>query len=514
MSGDDLTRRAVLGLVAGAGAGALSGVGAGGAIAKRVDGRAGSSGLASIVLGTVDPGVRTVKADRRFELVGLQWAGPARPRIEVRTLLGDGSWGKWASAGATGHAAEGGEVARAGDRFAQVGEPVWVGGSEVLQVRTAQTVVGLTVHLVAVGGRGAETAWSAGALPLAQPVLNAGPGQPPIIARRAWAGRDSPPRVAPEYGDVELGFVHHTLNPNGYSASEVPAMLRAIYLFHRDVNGWNDIGYNFVIDLFGRVFEARAGGIDEPVTGAQAGGYNAVSSGVAVLGDFEDVRISASARRALQSLLAWKLSLHGVPVNGEVEVRVNPAGAVYSRYPANAKVMLPRIAGHRDADATDCPGNALYHELRSMRGVCRRLAGEPGSLTIELTAPSEAVAPSLPAPEGAEQMALSGRLTQLGGAPIADAPIEVQARAVSSRGQVVTETTLARLTTDAEGSWSVPVAVLRPQQLHPQYRGHGRQRKPLPEPVSPLRALCPGGNGMPVVVSPPLQVEGEVSVNA
>ena len=89
-------------------------------------------------------------------------------------------------------------------------------------------------------------------------------------------------------------------------------MLRAIYAFHRYVNGWNDIGYNFVIDRFGRIFEARAGGIDEPVVGAQAGGYNLVSTGVAVLGSFSDVPISPAARAALERLLAWKLSLHGV----------------------------------------------------------------------------------------------------------------------------------------------------------------------------------------------------------
>ena len=71
-----------------------------------------------------------------------------------------------------------------------------------------------------------------------------------------------------------MAFVHHTENPNGYTAGEVPAMLRAIFVFHRYARGWNDIGYNFVIDLYGRIFEARAGGIDEPVVGAQAGGFN------------------------------------------------------------------------------------------------------------------------------------------------------------------------------------------------------------------------------------------------
>ena len=87
-------------------------------------------------------------------------------------------------------------------------------------------------------------------------------------------------------------------------------MLRAIYAFHRYVNGWNDIGYNFVVDLFGRIFEARAGGIDEPVVGAHAGGYNLVSTGVAVLGELHartDLRGGARAR--CERLLAWKLSL-------------------------------------------------------------------------------------------------------------------------------------------------------------------------------------------------------------
>ena len=78
-------------------------------------------------------------------------------------------------------------------------------------------------------------------------------------------------------------------------------------------------------------------------------------------------RISPAAQAALEHLLAWKLSLHGISPEGRVTVRVNPAGAVYSRFPANARVSLPRIAGHRDGDSTDCPGDALYGELPAMR---------------------------------------------------------------------------------------------------------------------------------------------------
>ena len=79
-----------------------------------------------------------------------------------------------------------------------------------------------------------------------------------------------------------------------------------------------------------------------------------------MLGSFSATRISPRALSALQRLLAWKLSLHGTPATGRVTVRVNPAGASYSKYPANARVSLRRVSGHRDADSTDCPGNALY----------------------------------------------------------------------------------------------------------------------------------------------------------
>ncbi|MGH2833576.1 MAG: N-acetylmuramoyl-L-alanine amidase, partial [Solirubrobacteraceae bacterium] len=233
--------------------------------------------------------------------------------------------------------------------------------------------------------------------------LAAGPGQPPIIAREAWAQGMAPPKVAPEYGAVRMAFVHHTDNPNGYAPGEVPAMLRAIYVYHRYVQGWDDIGYNFVIDLYGRIFEARAGGIDEPVVGAQAGGYNLLSTGVAVLGTFTAVPISPAARRALEALLAWKLSLHGVPAEGSVTVTVNPAGASYSRFPANAHVPLPRIAGHREADTTDCPGNVLYRELPAIRRAIRRLAPSPTRAMIALAAAPTTQGPQTPPATNSEE---------------------------------------------------------------------------------------------------------------
>ncbi len=422
----------------------------------------------------------------------------------------DGRWSSWVSAGTNGH---GPDVRPATDR--QVGEPIWTGGTTSVQIRAATRVSDAKLHLVNVNGsagagqRGrtaAPLALTAG-LPLATPELSAGAGQPPIIARKAWAREMAAPKVAPEYGAVEMAFVHHTENPNGYAAGAVPAMLRAIYVFHRYVNGWNDIGYNFVVNLYGRIFEARAGGIDEPVVGAQAGGYNLFSTGIAVLGTFSSVPISKAARDALEKLLAWKLSLHGVPAQGHVTVKVNPAGASYSRFPANARVSLPRIAGHRDGDATECPGNVLYGELPAIRAGVQRLAPNPTRATLILTTPA-VVPETQPTPEPGSATApgstptgqaqvLSGVIKLLDGTPLNDAPVLIQARAVTHKGEVVNEQTLGETATNSAGQWELDATPLSPP-------GAGIW----------LRALCPGGPGFGAAVSDPLHLPGNVSLTA
>jgi hypothetical protein len=463
--GRALTRRSLL--AAGAGAFAAGTLGAD--VARAALGGPPAPRLAARRLGRLTAGtVRSVELGEVADLLGLSWSGVMRAGVQLRFRTASGAWSRWASADAGGHGPDGPAPASGGR---VVGDPVWTGGTSAVQIRSRIGLADVTLHLVdASGGVGAarqvQAAVLAVAPALAGPPLAAGPGQPPIIARAAWAAGVSRPRVAPEYGAVRMAFVHHTENPNGYAPGEVPAMLRAIWAFHRFVRGWNDIGYNFVIDLFGRIFEARAGGIDEPVVGAQAGGYNLLSTGVAVLGSFMSVPVSPQARGALERLLAWKLSLHGVPSQGRVVVRVNPAGAVYSRFPAGARVPLPRIAGHRDGDTTDCPGNVLYAELPAIRAGVRRLAPRPVHLSLTLTpavptlAPSAGQPPTATAPAAAPGAAaagvLGGVLAFLDGTPVPGAPVIVQSRTVRARGETVLEGALAEARTDAEGRWSVP----------------------------------------------------------
>src|SRR5205823_13809852 len=119
---------------------------------------------------------------------------------------------------------------------------------------------------------------------------------------------------------VKLAFIHHTVTANDYAPTDSAAIVRGICTYHRNTNGWNDIGYNFLVDKYGQVFEGRAGGIDAAVVGAQAQGYNAQSTGIANLGTYSEVTQTPAGLDALARLIGWKLSIHGVPVQGTVTV--------------------------------------------------------------------------------------------------------------------------------------------------------------------------------------------------
>jgi hypothetical protein len=430
-----VTRRALLGGAAVAGAGLLLGPVAGAVAADRRAGR-----VFARWVGALHGESPVIDAGRRFALAGLQWAGPAGARLQLRTRVDGGDWSPWALASVTGHDGDG---AGAGN----FGEPVWSGAADTIQLRSADPVSGLVVHFVArPEGQPAARRASAASLPLATPILDAGPGQPPIIARAAWAEGHAPPAGPANYGEIKLAFVHHTDSPNGYSADEVPALLLAIFDYHRYVRGFFDIAYNFMIDAFGRIWEARAGGIDEPVVGAHAGAYNQESTGVAVLGTFMSVVPPPAAIDALEHLLAWKLALHGIPSLGDVRVEVDPADAFYTPFRPGQLVLLPRVAGHRQGDLTDCPGNAFFARLPSIRPQIAALERVPAVLTLDVARAT--VAP-------ATQLALSGRLATLDGAPIASGPIQIQSLANDQA------TTISVANQAPDGSWSATVPVER-----------------------------------------------------
>jgi N-acetylmuramoyl-L-alanine amidase len=404
-----------------------------------------------------------LRAPHRFDLLGFRWSSAGRVDVRVRVRTGR-RWSRWVTAqSAEDHGGDRGPPLRGTD-------PVWAGGADAFQLRLSRPVRGLRVHFVNVTGtktavdrartavrRIAHAAMVAIAASAARAQGAAGP--PEIVPRAAWGADQCPPRVEPSYGQVQLAFVHHTVTANDYAPDDSAAMVLAICRYHRNANGWNDIGYNFLVDRYGKVFEGRAGGVDQAVVGAQAQGYNTQSTGIANLGTYGQAPVSDAALGAMARLIGWKLPLHGAPVSGTVTVV--SAGGSDNRHPSGTPVTFDRIAGHRDGDATECPGDALYAQLPALRSLAAQGSAPPAAPTaLTLSAARSRV--RFPA-----AASLAGRLTLPDGTPLAGAAVRVEA-AIASTFRPVT----SALTAD-DGSWSASVAVTSTSALRASYPGDG-----------------------------------------
>ncbi len=178
--------------------------------------------------------------------------------------------------------------------------------------------------------------------------------KPTIFSRAQW-GADERMRDGGSlrYFEVHAGFVHHTVNANEYTRAEVPSILRGIYAYHTRSRGWSDVGYNFLVDRFGRIWEGRYGGVDRPVVGAHTLGYNDDAFAMSAIGNFDVKKPTGKMVQAYGALFAWKLSLHGVDATSTRQY-------VTSR-------SFPAVNGHRDAGSTACPGRYLYARLPQIR---------------------------------------------------------------------------------------------------------------------------------------------------
>lgn len=286
-----------------------------------------------------------------FRLIGLTWAGAPGP-VRLRVHTADG-WGPWQMFSGD---LDDGPDAGTREPVADYGStgPVWVGDADGYEV-DAPAGARPTVHLVRDGPTRVRinpggTAVQAQVTP------------PPINGRGSWGARA--PKTSPAINSsLKVGFVHHTAGSNDYTADDVPSILRGIQAFHMDANGWDDIGYNFLVDKFGRMWEGRAGGIDKAVVGAHAEGFNRGSTGVAVLGTFTSAPPTSDALGAVATILGWKLPHHGVDPSGTSQMTSGGS----DKWPAGAVVSLNNVAGHRDAQATACPGQLLYDKLPQIR---------------------------------------------------------------------------------------------------------------------------------------------------
>jgi len=295
----------------------------------------------------------------RFTLAGVHWRGPGDVRFRTRSV--DGTWSRWRAAAPEIEDAPDPLSSEAGPRGWRVGNPWWTGESNELQVRTTGRVSRVRAELV----------WSPETrLPYRRVAATE---TPTIVPRAAWGASESIRRAAPTYArSVRIAIVHHTAGANDYSRSEAPAVVRGIQLYHVKSNGWNDIGYNFLVDRFGTIYEGRFGGVDRNVVGAHALGFNTGSVGIALLGTYGTTKPPAAAQDAIARLIAWRLDVAHVDPGGTATL----VSAGSEKYAVGAQVPLRAVSGHRDTGSTACPGNALYALLPAIAASARAIGGQ------------------------------------------------------------------------------------------------------------------------------------------
>jgi hypothetical protein len=286
-------------------------------------------------------------APSRFDLVGLHWRGSGR--VEFKTRSTDGRWSGWHRAAPEGEdLPDAGSAETARERGWRLGNPYWSGPSDRIAYRLHGRVDRLRAYFV----RSPEER-----IPLRRFSIA---GSPPLLTRLAWGANESIRRAAPQYApSVQFAVVHHTAGTNSYSRSQSAAIVRGIEIYHVQGNGWNDIGYNFLVDRYGQVFEGRYGGVERNVIGAHAEGFNTGSTGVALIGTYASVGPTAAERAALVKVLAWRLDVaHVSPVS-----TLTYASGGNPRFGQGAPVTLRAVSGHRDTGFTSCPGSVVYAQL-------------------------------------------------------------------------------------------------------------------------------------------------------
>ncbi|MEV5339777.1 FG-GAP-like repeat-containing protein [Streptomyces sp. NPDC052676] len=321
-----------------------------------------------------DPLHRAVspRTTRPFSMIGVTWDDPhatLHGTAEVRTRSAEtGEWSGWQVLDTDVRTPETGpDHDRSGVRGGT--QPLWTGPSDGVQVRVSGRALprGLRVELVDPdGGASPERDADTSALRTTAAEPTAAP-RPAVTPRSGWGADESMVQDPPTYTtDTKAVFVHHTAGTNDYTCAESASIVRGIFTYHVQSNGWNDIGYHFLVDKCGTVFEGRAGGIDKPVLGAHTYGFNTDTSSISVLGDYNTATTNTAVRESVAKVAAWKLGLYGVNPSGTV---VLTAAADNGKYTAGQKVTLNRISGHRDGYPTECPGRNLYADLPAIRAL-------------------------------------------------------------------------------------------------------------------------------------------------
>lgn len=279
---------------------------------------------------------RTVVVPRGAVLAGVTWATGS---LTVSMRSGLGAW----------------ETLETDANGRPGTEPFWLArDARTLGLRLAGNASGVRVDFV---GPGKASATSSTPQEWRLPRLGT------VVTRPGWGADERLRSGGVEYMRPKALVVHHTVTRNDYTEAEAPGLIRAVYAFHTRSRGWDDIGYNLLVDKFGNVYEGRYGGFQRGVIGTHTAGFNSQTLGISLLGNYEEAEPPAAVTDAVARAGAWMVERWGVDPRGRVTLTSKGS----PRFPKGARVTVYRMPGHRDLGKTACPGRYAYERLASIR---------------------------------------------------------------------------------------------------------------------------------------------------
>lgn len=296
---------------------------------------------------------RSFRRDRvaAFSAYAVSWAGRHRPETVDGRVRSAGRWTPWQRLDIDESARE---TARAGAGL------VWTGPSDGIELAvTGGEPRDLRLELIDPGDPASDHT--------VRP--EATPGQPEIFRRADWGADENKMTWKPEYADTLSAIaLHHTATSNDYRAEDVPKIMRSIYHYQAVSLEWGDIGYHVLVDRFGRLWEGRTGGLDKPVIGAHAGGFNVRTAGISMIGTYTETAVPERVVDAAARYVAWRFAPYGIDPRGTTRL----TGGPNTKYDKQVTVTVPRVFPHRETSATECPGERGVAALGPIRDAAHR----------------------------------------------------------------------------------------------------------------------------------------------
>lgn len=321
------------------------------------------------------------------QTVGVTWPvqdDAPDPDVLVRTLQDD-SWSPWTELPVSDGAPDAGTPDAENAATRDGTDPVWIGDADAVQLSFASdaaTPDDMTLTMIGSPeeGSAATTVASAAGADVATAfhvggaAVTPAAAQPAGIIRRSQWGAPAQVCTPSTASTLTHVVLHHTAGSNSYSTvAQAMQQMRNDANYHIRGRGWCDLGYNFVIDKWGNIYEGRGGSMDRPTVGVHAGGFNTNSLGISMLGTYTTSTPSAAVQEAVARITAWKLAPYYRDPAGSVTITTG--GGENSKYGAGSTVTLPVVFGHRDVAFTTCPGNGGQSTLPWIRSRARALVG-------------------------------------------------------------------------------------------------------------------------------------------